>query len=234
MSAIYLIRHGQASFAAQDYDLLSALGEAQARVLGESLVARKLRPDLIVCGRMRRHQQTATGCLQMMGLPPRWDEDAAWDEYDHNDVLGGLDAQFRTHPGIAAALAGYKDPRQGFQEIFAKAVARWTEGEYDADYKESWPAFSARVEAGLARLHARLERSQTALVFTSGGAISVAVRQLLGLPDQQAFQLNWTIANASITKLLSGASGLRLSTLNEHGHLEGLLSDKGHKLITYR
>ncbi|MDB5987162.1 MAG: hypothetical protein JWR16_2215 [Nevskia sp.] len=234
MSAIYLIRHGQASFAAKEYDELSALGQQQARVLGESLVARKLQADVIVCGRMRRHQQTATGCLQMMGLPAQWDEDAGWDEYDHNDVLGGLDSKFRTQLGIAAALATYKDPRQGFQEIFAKAVARWTEGAHDADYKESWPVFSARVEAALARLQARLERSQTALVFTSGGAISVAVRQLLGLPDQQAFRLNWTIANASITKLLSGSTGPRLSTLNEHGYLEGLVSDKGHKLITYR
>jgi broad specificity phosphatase PhoE len=234
MSAIYLIRHGQASFAAKEYDELSTLGEAQSRVLGESLVARKLQPDVIVCGRMRRHRQTAGACLQMMGLASQWDEDAGWDEYDHNDVLGGFDPKLRTQPGIAEALAGHKDLRQGFQEIFAKAVARWTEGAHDADYKESWPAFSARVEAGLTRLHARLERSQTALVFTSGGAISVAVRQLLGLPDQQAFQLNWTIANASITKVLSGAAGLRLSTLNEHGYLEGLLSDKGHKLITYR
>ena len=37
MSAIHLIRHGQASFGADDYDLLSALGERQARLLGESL-----------------------------------------------------------------------------------------------------------------------------------------------------------------------------------------------------
>ncbi len=234
MSAIYLIRHGQASFAAKDYDDLSALGQQQARVLGESLVARKLQADVVVCGRMRRHQQTATGCLTMMGLPVAWDEDAGWDEYDHTDVLGGLDTKLRTQTGIAQALAGYKDPRQGFQEIFAKAVARWTEGAHDADYSESWPAFSARVEAGLARLHARLDRSQTALVFTSGGAISVAVRQLMGLPDEQAFRLNWTIANASITKILSGTAGLRLSTLNEHGYLEGRTSDKGHKLITYR
>ena len=234
MSAIYLIRHGQASFAAQDYDDLSVLGQQQARVLGESLVARRLRPDLIICGRMRRHQQTAGACLQMMGLAARWDEDAGWDEYDHNDVLGGLDPKFRTQLGIAAELAGYADWRQGFQEVFAKAFARWTEGGHDADYKESWPAFAARVEAGLARLHARLERGQTALVFTSGGAISVVARQLLGLPDGQALRLNWMIANASITKVLSGTGGLRLSTLNEHGHLEGLVSDKGHTLITYR
>lgn len=119
MNAIYLIRHGQASFAAEEYDELSALGQ---------------------------------------------------------------------------------DPRQGFQELFAKAVAR----------------------------------SQTALVFTSGGAISVAVRQLLGLRDEQALRLNWTIVNASITKLLSGSSGPRLSTLNEHGYLEGLVSDEGSRLITYR
>jgi len=234
MSAIYLIRHGQASFASQEYDELSALGQQQARVLGESLVARKLKPNIVACGRMRRHQQTASACLQMMGLPAQWDEEVGWDEYDHNDVLAALDPKLRTQMGIAEALSTYKDPHQGFQQIFARAVARWTEGGNDADYRETWLAFSARVETALSQLQARLERGQTALVFTSGGVISVVARHLLALRNEQAFQLNWTIANASITKVLIGAGGLRLSTLNEHGHLEGLKSDKGYSLITYR
>ena len=42
MSAIHLVRHGQASFGADDYDLLSALGERQSRVLGQAL-ARQVR-----------------------------------------------------------------------------------------------------------------------------------------------------------------------------------------------
>ncbi|MFP2905716.1 histidine phosphatase family protein [Pyxidicoccus sp. 3LFB2] len=37
MGVVYLVRHGQASFGAADYDQLSETGLAQARVLGETL-----------------------------------------------------------------------------------------------------------------------------------------------------------------------------------------------------
>ncbi|EPM78754.1 hypothetical protein A249_34210, partial [Pseudomonas syringae pv. actinidiae ICMP 18804] len=37
MGSIYLIRHGQASFGADDYDVLSPVGIRQSRVLGAHL-----------------------------------------------------------------------------------------------------------------------------------------------------------------------------------------------------
>lgn len=37
MGSIYLIRHGQASFGADDYDVLSPVGVRQAEVLGKHL-----------------------------------------------------------------------------------------------------------------------------------------------------------------------------------------------------
>ncbi|MCF8967887.1 histidine phosphatase family protein, partial [Pseudomonas carnis] len=37
MGSIYLIRHGQASFGADDYDVLSPIGVEQAQVLGRHL-----------------------------------------------------------------------------------------------------------------------------------------------------------------------------------------------------
>ena len=44
---------------------------------------------------------------------------------------------------------------------------------------------------------------------------------LLGLHDSQAFTINWTLANAGITKINVGRDGLHLLSVNEHGHLEG-------------
>src|SRR3546814_13431010 len=43
--SIYLIRHGQASFGAGDYDKLSKRGVEQAAVLGQALAARGVKPD---------------------------------------------------------------------------------------------------------------------------------------------------------------------------------------------
>ena len=62
MTAIYLIRHGQASFGKAEYDCLSELGQKQATHLGASLKARAILFDKVIIGGMQRHQQTATAC----------------------------------------------------------------------------------------------------------------------------------------------------------------------------
>lgn len=231
MSAILLIRHGQASFASSNYDKLSALGLTQARILGEALRARKVKPDMVVCGGMLRHRETAEQCLAGMEAEANWDEDSGWNEYDHEAMLQALDPRFQRKTNLAAELLkGGGDPRRTFQELFSKAAARWVGGEADEDYEESFAEFCGRVEAALRRLHERLGKSQTALVFTSGGAISVVAKLLLGLPNDRVMPLSYTLANASVTKVLSGSSGLRLSTLNEHAHFEPL----DPKYLTYR
>ena len=40
MGTLYLVRHGQASFGADDYDVLSPLGHQQALRLGEDFAAK--------------------------------------------------------------------------------------------------------------------------------------------------------------------------------------------------
>ena len=45
MSSILLVRHGQASFGAADYDVLSPTGHEQSRVLGSALAARGVTAD---------------------------------------------------------------------------------------------------------------------------------------------------------------------------------------------
>lgn len=234
MSTIYLIRHGQASFAAADYDALSPLGEQQSVVLGEALSRRIGPPQHIICGGMKRHAETAQQCLTAMHLDPSWEVDRGWDEYDHNDMLGVYEPRYRQQSAIAADLAGQSDPRAAFQKLFSAAVARWTEGAHDAEYRESWPSFCSRVEQALSRMQQRLDRGQNALVFTSGGAISVVCRQLLGLSDQRALRINWTLANASISKLIVGRGGLHLSSFNEHAHLERAGVGATSGLISYR
>ena len=69
MSQILLVRHGQASWGAADYDVLSELGERQSFVLGEALAVRGVRPDLLVRGSMRRHRQTTEQALAGAGWP---------------------------------------------------------------------------------------------------------------------------------------------------------------------
>ncbi|HET8881174.1 MAG TPA: histidine phosphatase family protein [Solimonas sp.] len=229
MGAIYLIRHGQASFGTGDYDKLSKRGVEQAAVLGRALAARGVAPDVVICGGMLRHRETAQACLTAMGRVAEWRDDPAWNEYDHETMVEAYRPRFRNKAVMAAELAASLHPRRAFQDIFAEAMKRWIGGEHDADYPESWTAFCARCEDATRKLHASLGRSKTALVFTSGGPITAVARQLLGLSDERAIRLNWTLANAAVTKLIYSERGLYLSTLNEHAHFEHDM-----QLISYR
>ena len=61
MGTLYLVRHGQASFGADDYDQLSARGQQQSERLGAYWRERGLRFDAVLCGTLRRHGQTLAG-----------------------------------------------------------------------------------------------------------------------------------------------------------------------------
>lgn len=230
MSAIYLVRHGQASFGAADYDRLSERGEQQARVLGGALAHLSPRIGALVSGDMLRHRQTAQGCLQAMGHVAEWQVDAGWNEFDHVAVINALRPDDADHVLLRAELLAAPDPRRAFQPMFEQAVARWVGGAHDADYAESWQAFRARCNAALAALLEALPQGRDALVFTSGGPIAALAQDLLHIPDSDGFRLNWGLVNCGVTKLVRGREGVRLSTLNGHAHFEG----EHAGLVTYR
>jgi broad specificity phosphatase PhoE len=50
MGHLYLVRHGQASLGAADYDQLSPLGQQQSLRLGEHWQAQGLRFDAVITG----------------------------------------------------------------------------------------------------------------------------------------------------------------------------------------
>ena len=58
MGNLYLVRHGQASFGAEDYDNLSELGRKQAVRLGEYFRDNGQSFDTVFTGTLRRHGQT--------------------------------------------------------------------------------------------------------------------------------------------------------------------------------
>lgn len=230
MGVVYLVRHGQASFGAADYDQLSELGATQARVLGEALRTRLPRVDAVVTGTMARHWQTADACLKVLGVAVPHQRMAGFNEYDHEEIIVRHIPRYADKGRMMQDLAETPDPRRAFQELFTQAVARWVEGRHDADYTESWAAFRERSLRSLKELIQELGASKTALVFTSGGPITAISQDLLHIPDEHAFRLNWTLANCGVTKIVYSERGQYLSTLNEHSHFEGAQ----RALLTYR
>ena len=221
MSVVLLVRHGQASWGAEDYDVLSPLGEQQSRVLGAALAARGVRPDLVVRGAMRRHRQTAEATIGGAGWDADVVEDAGWDEFDHRQML-------ELHPPTVGE--GEDLTRAQFQQWFEEATRRWTEAEHADDYDESFVAFGDRVDAALRRIVDRVEAKQTAVVFTSGGPVSWVASSLLDGGAGVWSQLNPVTVNASMTKVVVGRRGATLVSFNDHSHLEAAETD----LLTYR
>lgn len=230
MGAIYFIRHGQASFGSNDYDQLSPTGHEQGRVLGAALKARGVVPDLVISGSMKRHQETAINCLETLGCSLPMALHQGVNEFHHENVIEVAEPRYVDKLVMMGDMAASGDPRRSFQAFFKGAVSRWVGGEFAHEYAESWADFRARCVAALDDIVRQSPPKGTTLVFTSGGTISVICAHLLGLSDEQAFTINWTLANAGLTKLLAGRDGLHLISINEHAHLEG--GDKA--LLTYR
>lgn len=237
MGQIYLVRHGQASFGAADYDKLSATGVEQARLLGSWFASCQLRFGQSVTGSLRRHRETAEACLAALPDPLRPAQvlaDPDFDEYDHTDVLVRHRPEFADTEAANAILARHDNPRRAFQQIFDDAMARWMGGQHDTEYRESWPAFRARCVRALRRLVEEAAAAQSAIVFTSGGPIAAICQELLGFPDRRAAELNFSLVNSAVTKLLyrSGQPDrVSLSYLNNFAHLEQ--TGQAHT-ITYR
>lgn len=226
MGNIYLVRHGQASFGSADYDRLSTLGVEQARLLGQWFANCRQGFDRVVTGGMKRHRQTADACLAELPksalLETEWQTDAGFAEYDHHQVLVRQRPDF-DDPAVIRAF--FMSPDQGpraFQLIFQDAMARWMSGVHDADYDESWPQFRQRCVAALERVAASAGAGQSTIVFTSGGTISTLCQHVLGLPDRQTAELNFSMVNGAVTKLVYAPGKFGLSYLNNFAHLEWL------------
>lgn len=91
MAELYLVRHGQASFGADNYDELSPSGRTQSGWLGEYFAQANLRFDRVVIGTMQRHRQTADAILAAMGGPQiDLAQDAGLNEYDFEALFAAV------------------------------------------------------------------------------------------------------------------------------------------------
>ncbi|HWP41986.1 MAG TPA: phosphoglycerate mutase family protein, partial [Blastocatellia bacterium] len=79
MSYIYLIRHAQAG-TRENYDVLSALGEEQARLLGEYFLSQGVSLGAVYSGTMQRQRRTAEIACAAMASSARSAPDVISDE----------------------------------------------------------------------------------------------------------------------------------------------------------
>lgn len=217
MGLIYLVRHGQASFGADDYDVLSDLGHEQAGVTGVALAARGIQPDRVVSGSLRRQRSTMAALTDAAGWSPDAAIDPDWDEFDHRAVVA---SHLRSSD---ASVTESVTPRE-YQQIFVRAVDAWTSGEL-VDV-EPFSVFADRCRQALLRV---ADDDGTTVVVTSGGVIGVLAAQLLAADVTRWSELNGLVINAAVSKLLVSPRGCTMLSFNEQGHLE-----HDRRLVTYR
>lgn len=206
MSHITLIRHGQANSQATDeesYDNLSPLGHQQSAWLGSYLRDQKQHHVRLYTGTLRRHVQTAQA--MNMGLEPI--RDARLNELEYMTLARALEHE----KGIP-----FPTDQAAFTTHLPQVFAAWSKDEIDGA-PERFADFEARISSVLADI---AEGEGPALVITSGGLISCAMRQVLRLDIEGMAQLALAIYNTSQHRLFPISGALSPTMFNAIPHLE--------------
>ncbi len=238
MSTLSLIRHGQASFLAEDYDQLSETGRLQSQRLGEYWANTGTRLTEIYYGPARRHRQTgevAARAYQAAGFG--WPEPVTLEEFDEYQAFellrAAVPALVETHPEIARLESEYRGAAQdqrlrAFERLFQAVTVLWVREEIQAPGVEPWRDFCARVQRGLARIMSTGGRDRRVAVFTSGGPIAAAAQSALDLNPVRTLELSWASLNASFSEFAFSGERFSLASFNRRPHLEDA------RLLTFR
>jgi broad specificity phosphatase PhoE len=212
MGTLYLVRHGQASFGADDYDRLSELGHRQSIRLGEYFAERGIHFDGLIAGTLRRHKETLAGILQGMN---RAGEHLSWDgldEYDSDAVIATV------HPDKLQKPTSPEMVRHHFR-LLRDGLSQWMAGATQPEGMPSYRDFVAGVAGALDHVRAN-HYGKNVLVVTSGGPISTAVGHVLGTPAQTTIDLNMRIRNTAITEFAFTPKRHMLVSFNAIPHLD--------------
>tara|TARA_B110000261_G_scaffold20772_1_gene21081 strand:- start:195 stop:980 length:786 start_codon:yes stop_codon:yes gene_type:complete len=229
MSELYLVRHAQASFGADNYDQLSDHGHQQSRWLGDYMGMRGLKFDTLLVGDMVRHHETMNGiCAGMdidgsgrLVLP-------GLNEYNFVAMIDSYKTTNGDDPMFQSIADNPKDNRYHFR-LLRKVLSLWTQDKIE-NLPESWGDFKARVLDAQQQIKAMANSGNSVLAIGSGGSISAFVGLVLGIPDENIFDLNLQYKNTAISHFFFNKKKMNLTGFNSIPHLD--TNDMKHH-ITY-
>lgn len=212
MGNLYLVRHGQASFGADDYDQLSALGLKQSIRLGEYWHERGMVFEAVLTGSLKRHRQTWEGIQQ--GLQNTQLQPLVWpglNEYDSEAVLHSI------HPGPLAKPTTPELYKPHFG-LLRKGLQEWMHARTQPAGMPMFVDFVQGVKDALA--HIRQQHSGNVLVVSSGGPIATAVGGLLNTPPESTIELNMRMRNTAVSECVYNPKRTTLVSFNTLNHLD--------------
>jgi broad specificity phosphatase PhoE len=222
MGTVYLVRHGQASFGADNYDQLSALGMRQCVRLGEYFRHKGVRFDAALVGTLERQKQSLACIAEGLQTPI---EPRSWpglNEYDSKAVVQAI------HPGPLERPTTPELVREHFR-LLREGLAAWIEGKTKPEGMISHADFVSGITSALDHVRAT-HYGKNVLVVSSGGPISTIVAHTLGAPREAMIELNLRIRNSSVSELTFTPKRHSLVTYNTLPHLD---SAEHQSWITY-
>lgn len=215
MAELLIIRHGQAAFGQDNYDVLSDLGHRQSEAVARVLQDMDWWPDRLITGTLARQKDTA----RAMGLAETPEEHPGFNEYDFHDLLHArFDGQV---PDLV------KGDRKTHFRALRDTVFGWQDDAF-AGAAETWGQFTARVEA--ARVFATDTQARRVLVISSGGVIGQLTAAALGAPKRQMMNLNLQIKNTAMTRFMFSGANFSLHEFNATPHFS---NRDGADLLSY-
>ena len=210
MGTLYLVRHGQASFGADDYDNLSELGVKQSVRLGEYWRAKGLKFDAVLVGTLKRHAQTYAGICEGAGFDMQALQWPGLNEYDSHAVIAAIHPQPLQKPDTPELY------RHHFR-LLRDGLTQWMNGVVSPKGMPTYPEFLEGVTSALD--HVRKSHDSNVLMVSSGGPISTAVGHILGTTPETTIELNLRIRNSSVTEFAFNPKRHMLVTYNTLPHL---------------
>lgn len=215
MPTLYLVRHGQASFGAADYDNLSDLGVQQSQQLGRYFQSKSWRFDAVYAGTLRRHAQTFAGIAEgMQSDQTPWSRPGL-NEYDSDAVVAAI------HPEPLSRERSPENYRKHFR-LLRDGLAAWMAGSAQPQGMPNYPDFVRGITDVLDEVRSAFGANEEAriLIVSSGGPISTAVGHVLETPAPTTIELNLRIRNTSLTEFAFTPKRHMLVTYNTLPHLE--------------
>ena len=211
MGTLYLVRHGQASFGADDYDVLSPLGHQQSARLGDYFKSKGIAFDAALTGTLNRQIQTYAGICQGMGTEPAALQWPGLNEYDSHAVIAAI------HPHPLEKPTSPEMFRDHFR-LLKDGLAQWMAGVVSPEGMPTYTDFVAGVTGALD--HIRKNCEGKVLLVSSGGPIATAVGHVLGTSPETTIELNLRIRNSSLTEFAFTPKRHMLVTYNTLPHLD--------------
>jgi broad specificity phosphatase PhoE len=226
MTTLSMIRHAQASFGAENYDVLSPLGVVQSRLLGSWLARNLTKPVLIWSGPLQRQVDTAKYMLE-----------GAFSEgcrLPEPQIIDG----FRELPGaeLVRHIIPQLDQNPLDDDVKASdnrslraieiALDAWANNKAALNGLESFSDFENRVTSAINGIVAQSLPDQQNIVVTSAGPLVIAARAAFAMAPGPTIKLGSVLANSGVTDFVWHDKRLTLQSFNATHHL-------GSEEITY-